>query len=198
MANKNTVLTLSWIVMIATLLVLIVALNKFGILTGFATDEASANLTIDEALSVAFTDDLCNFGSGSVNDDPENPDQSAIVYTNGTASENTTGWTGCDGLALKNDGNVVADIDLSPTSGDTTATAFIGTGGAWAITTVSTGCTGTAAADGAWVDFDGGVNLCTNMSLGGTSTIDFKLTIPEDALPTNSSTVITATASTVV
>lgn len=193
MKNEKLILTLSWIIVIVTLLLLIVTLNKFGVITGQATDTAAANLTINESASVAFTDDVCDFGSGQVIEDPENPDQAALVYSDGTATVNGTwGTSACDGLAIKNDGNVNVSVALSA---DGYASSLIGgTGSMLNMTAVPSACAGTSDTNESYTSWTASATICSNWAKAATADIDFILLIPEDADPATNGIVITATA----
>jgi len=205
MANKNTVLTLSWIVMIATLLVLIVALGKFGVFTGFATEgtNGTVNLSITEQASLRYTYDSCDFGAGSVNESA----LYAVAYSNGTTINGT--WdasTGCaNGLELQNDGDV--DLSVAVTS-SLTALEFIGGNQATPsiyvassdVTSVNCTVAGGGSLTTGYEDLSSAVTVCDNLTWfnetgpGASIRLDFELTIPEDATPsTAASTVITAT-----
>ena len=197
MEKGNTVLTLSWIILIATLLVLVVSLNKYGI-TGFSTstDNGTVNLTITAQASLRFVTSTCDFGSGNVDEEP----LFAILYSNDT-EVNGTGWAGCtDGLTLRNDGDVALTVTVSSSL---TAAQFIGGNQATPEIAVASsnstgGCSGTLLTG--FTDIAGSPNVCDNLGYknesgaGNMIRLDFKLTVPEDATPsaTAKSTVITA------
>lgn len=191
MKTSKLILTLSTIVLIIAVVMLVVTLNKYGVLTGRATDKGTANLTISAAASISFSDAVCDFGAGSVNETPT----FANIYTgNGTCINGS--WTGnaCDGLEITNDGNVNLTVTLA-SSGD--KDAFIGGTSPsfqWNVTD-GTDCVGVEGIT-SLTEITGTPNACTNLTQAGTLTIDFALTIPEDAEGTKG-TVITATGTAV-
>ena len=194
MKGEKSITMLSWIIAVVTLLVLVVSLNQYGI-TGFATDQGSANLTINTTASVAFYDDVCDFGSGAVEDNPEIPFDSATAWSNGTVIGAAAGsWNGCtDGLLITNDGNVNVSVNVSV---NTDSSSFIsGTGDSFKIKATTTACSGTAGTT-AYTEIvqDAQNSICTDWDLGENATIDFELVIPEDATPGTSNAIITATA----
>jgi hypothetical protein len=82
--------------------------NKF---TGFATDAGTVNLTVESVVSVNFTVDAINWGSGMVNAGQDN----ATLNTAGGATNVTNGnWTGnTAGFIIENIGNKNATINFS-------------------------------------------------------------------------------------
>ena len=185
MKSTKLILNLSIIVLLATLLVFIVTLNKYGVLTGKASDTGHANLTISEAASIAFTDATCDFGSGSVNEDPIY----AVIYTGNESTVNGT-WTACDGLTMTNEGNV--NLTVTVASSNAAADFIGGTGPSFKWIAADGGdCVGTAGLTGL-TEISGTPNVCDNLTQAGTIDLDFALLIPEDAVGTKG-TVITAT-----
>jgi hypothetical protein len=190
------ILTLSWIIVIATLLTLIVALNKFGVITGKDIDTGEANITVTSTAAVRFIDGVCNFGSGQVNEDIA----LANITTHNTNVDGGT-WTACDGLQFTNEGNVDVEANLSS---NTAAAGLIpeaaGTEAEfnWYVDN-STGCAGTSQIpNGTYVAIaaDANVTACSNITFSGTPTLDieFELKIPQDATPSGeSSATITLT-----
>lgn len=187
MKTTKLILNLSIIVLLATLLVFIVTLNKYGILTGQAVDTGTANLTISTAASISFTDAVCNFGSGAVDEAPTY----AVIYTgNDSVIDGTWSAGACDGLTMRNDGNVNLTVTLQSSQD---ASGFIGgTSPSFKWIAADGGdCVGTAGLTGL-TEVSGTPNVCDNLTQAGTIDLDFALTIPEDAVGTKG-TVITAT-----
>lgn len=196
MKREKLILTLSWIIVLVTLLSLIVTLNKFGVITGQATDTGTANLTINETASVAFTDDVCDFGSGQVTEDPEIPYDYAYVYSDGSATVSGTWSAGaCDGLQIQNDGNVNVTVNLSASG---YADTLIGGGTVNSsilnMTAVPSSCDGTSNTNESYSSWSSEVTICSDWPTDATADIDFILGIPEDADPASNGIVITATA----
>jgi len=189
MKGSKLLMVLAVLAVVVTLVTLVVTVNKFGI-TGKATDTGTANLTIDAAASISFTDDACDFGSGAVNEDPT----FAVVYTGNTSTDNGT-WTACDGLTMKNDGNVNLTVTVGS---DVSAATFIGgTGSSFQWIAADGGdCVGTAGLT-TLTEISGTPNVCNNLTQAGTIDLDFALVIPEDAPPGSTGAVITATGTAV-
>lgn len=188
MKTSKLILTLSAIILIVSLLLLIITLNKYGI-TGKATDTAYANLTIDTAASISFTDADCNFGSGSVDEVPT----FAVIYTGNETTVNGT-WTACDGLTMTNDGNVNLTVTVGS---DVAAADFIGgTSPSFQWIAADGGdCVGTAGLT-SLTEVSGTPSVCDNLTMAGTIDLDFALVIPENAVGTHGA-VITATGTAV-
>ncbi len=103
---------------------LIITINKIGdikILTGFATDTGTANLTIESLASINFTTDNIDWGSGIV-DTGE-----TLAYLDTKSNSVTHGnWTATGtGLILENIGNINVSLDIK--AGKTAATFLGGT-----------------------------------------------------------------------
>jgi len=197
MKSTNIILILSVIIVLTSLSLLLVTLEKYDI-TGFvttSTDTGTANFTIGEAASISFLDADCNFGGGSV----EEESTYAMVWSNGT-SQNTTGgdgvdWKDCDnGLNLSNMGNVDVSIALDSSLD---ADGFIGGNSPsfkWKSTNDSS-CMIAGAIDN-YAEVSAGASACGNLTMVGTLQIDFELKIPENAVGTKG-TVITATGTSI-
>ncbi len=199
MKSQKLILTLSWIIVITTLLTLIVVFNKFGVITGRATDTGEANLTINTSASISFVDNSVNWGSGSVDETPS----FAILDTNGTTAAGTAVINGSwnnetTGLMLRNDGNVNVSVDLVSSKD---AAAFIGgTNPAfkWAISNNETGSCAAGIANTGYTDVNTtapGTRICDDLQYADSNDeliIDLYVRVPEDALGTKGA-VITAT-----
>jgi Tfp pilus assembly protein PilX len=185
--SSKFILTISIILLLIIAITLIVTLNKYGVITGRASDEGAANLTISSQASISFTDAECNFQEGSVDEEPT----FALVNSSGSVI-NGTGWDDCtDGLNLSNDGNVNVSVTLS-SNGDDASTFITGTSPSFQIKAVSSSCDGTDSLEN-YTEVSGGAqNACTNWAAGESMQIDFNLTIPEDATGTHGA-LITAT-----
>jgi len=210
METDKTILTLSWLVMLATLIVLVVALGKFGVVTGFSTsnDTGDVNLSITAQASLRFTTSTCNFGSGSV----EEESIYATAWSNATSMNATVGvgdeFKGCStGLVVRNDGDVDLSVDVESSL---TAAEFIGGNretpaiNVKSSDTTAVNCTsGGGSLQTTYVTIAGGVTVCDNLdwknvsSEGGAVRIDFELIIPEDADPGDKGTIITATGTSI-
>ena len=197
--SSKLILTLSIILLIIIAVTFFLIFNKYGIMTGRVTDTGTANITINESASIIFTDDVCNFGGGYVNEIPT----FAIVYSNGTVV-NGTDWGGCtNGLTVTNIGNVNLTVDLNSTQN---ASGFIGGSEVrsfkWKAinSTGNNSCIGTSdITDYTEVDFTSPPTICSNLKWASgynSMQIDFQLTIPKDAVGTKG-TVITATGTAV-
>jgi hypothetical protein len=96
-----------------------------NLITGFATDTGTVNITVESAAAINFTLDVLNFGSGRVNlgstnatlDSSKNGASAASNVTNGNFSGNTAG------LLLENVGNVNVTLKLGFQKN---ATSFLG------------------------------------------------------------------------
>jgi len=199
--SSKTILVLSIILLLVIAITLIITLNKYGVLTGrttYSNDTATANLTISEQASLRFTTATCDFGSGSVDEEPTY----AIVYSNGTSTINGTWTPTCTGLVVQNDG----DVDLSVAFSSSAGTAEFITSSTdratpyfnWKSVNDTTckdvsGCITTFTE----ITADTPADACKNLTwaeesgAGGSLTLHFELYIPEDALGTKGA-VITA------
>ena len=194
--SSKLILTISVILLLIIAITLVVTLNKYGVITGRATDTGTANLTIEAEASISFSDADCDFGSGSVIEDAG----SAILYSNGSDNINGT-WTNqsCNGLTVQNDGNV--NVTLNLTSGKD-ADDFIGGAAAtnsfkWIMSEGEAGsCAGTFSVNDTFTEITiSPTVICTDFLYNDskdTINIDFELIIPEDALGTKG-VIITAT-----
>jgi hypothetical protein len=196
MKASKLILTLSWVIVITTLLTLIVTLNKFGVITGQATDTGEANLTIQEQASISFLVSQVNWGSGYVNEGAV----SGTLDTEGTTTDTTGFTTVSEGLVIQNDGNVNVTLNISSS---TNASTFIGGTNPdfeWkASDNESASCTGGIQNIGAYTNVPATLNqhvlVCNDLlysDSNDTIALDLKVVIPEDALGTKG-TVITAT-----
>lgn len=191
----NKVLTLSWIIALITLLALIATLNKFGVITGQATDTGEANLTIQAQASISFTTSQINFGTGFVNEDASYGN----LTTEGDLT-NTTSFTNVtQGLVLSNDGNVNVTVNLTSQK---IASAFIGgVAGpgplfAWkASENEANSCEGGIQNIASYTEVTAAsVRICDDLLYtadNDTLLIDLSIVVPEDALGTKGN-VITA------
>jgi len=103
-------------------IVIIISLVSFGIqLTGKATDDAVVNITILQTVSINFTIDNIDFGSGSVNLGSD----SATIDTLGNVVDGN--WTPVtQGFQVENIGSINLTLNLK--SGKNAATFLGGTG----------------------------------------------------------------------
>ena len=190
MKGSKLLTVLAVLVVLVTLVLLVVTVNKFGI-TGQATDTAYANLTIGSAASISFTDAVCTWTSGAVDEEPT----FALVYSGNASVVNGT-WTGsaCDGLEVTNDGNVNLTVTLSANNDSSNFIGGTSPSFQW-IAADGGDCVGTAGLT-TLTEVSGTPNICDNLTQSGTIAIDFALKIPEDAVGTKA-TLITATGTAV-
>lgn len=200
MKKSNLVLTLSWVIAILTLLILVVSMNKFGVLTGqsVSTDTAQANLSITSQAQLEFTVNSVDWGEGFVNESTV----FALLDTEGNVV-NGTNWNAVtQGLVLENKGNVNLTLNLSSSKN---ATEFIGTGLSttptfmWKFSDNESGaCAVTYSGGlGSYTDIatDGNVLVCSDFLWANdndTILLDLKVTIPTDAIGTKG-VILTAT-----
>jgi len=202
MKSTKLILTLSVIIVLTSLILLVITLNKYGV-TGFvttSTDTGTANLSINAQASLRFTEADCNFGGGSVGEDSTY----AMAWSNGT-TQNTTGGNGVDwkdctnGLTVRNDGDVELSVAIT-SSGD--KDSFIGgSSPSFKVKSTNTSTCKIAGVVDSYTEFTGSKNICGNLTYsgsgaGGTLQIDFELKIPENAVGTKG-TVITATGTSI-
>ena len=177
----------------------VIAVSLFFIgaeLTGFTTynDTATVNVTIDSSAGISFSTDVLDFGSGAVT-----PGESAVVDSEG----NDIGdfWSGTpptEPLVLDNIGNENLTLQLKTNN---TVADFIGGTGPLVQAKVTNKSTDDGACTGANAFDDyAEINTTLQTACGGVFAfetaydqidIDFKLTIPSNALGTKT-TLITA------
>jgi hypothetical protein len=92
-------------------------------LTGFATETATINLTVESAAVINFTTDNIDWGSGRVDNGEENATLNTAINNESNVSQGN--WTGnTAGLVLENIGN--RNVTLNLTAGVTGAAALLG------------------------------------------------------------------------
>lgn len=155
-------------------------------MTGFATTTGEINLTVEESISINFTTDSIEWGSGRVDDG----ETSATLNTAAGATNVSQGnWTGnTAGLVVENIGN--KDISINLTFGDDADTLLGGTSAinSYQINATDnqgTACTGGVVSAGQFIDADTTTRLvCANFSFVDSKDelrFDFKLVIPSDS-----------------
>lgn len=132
--KANALMVFAIIAVAFALFNLIITIDKVGEvtrLTGFApSDIGEANLTILTQVSIIFTKDSVQWGSGYFNSTqcPNLGDRAVLITDNGTGPSITCGvnWVADRGLNLSNVGNVKANITLRSSNNPT---GFIGSSG---------------------------------------------------------------------
>ncbi|GBE19426.1 MAG TPA: hypothetical protein ENG87_03070 [Candidatus Pacearchaeota archaeon] len=209
MKSTNLLMIVAVVAVSLAAINLIVTINKVGdiqALTGYATDTATANLTVQGAASITFVISNISWGSGYVN---ESPITFAVLDTVGNTINGTNWATVSTGLTLRNDGNNDVTINLSA---DKNSTQFIGgTAGngpifQWNVSNAeegscSNGGTNNATNITSFTDANITSQLaCWNLSNDAASDllrIDLRLEIPQDAAPGAKGVTITANATTI-
>ena len=206
--GKKFFLWLSIFLAFFSFLILLFSLNYAGVfnfLTGHATDTGTANLTIQSAASISFITNNINWGSGHVDEIPT----FAVLDTslNGEAGGVINGtWTNASGLVLQNDGN--SNVSLTIMTGKN-ATNFIGGASPTYKIRVrdneANSCYGIGTKNNYTLyDFTeadtSNQQACNYFRFEDSDDsviVDVQLHVPEDALPTAKSDIITATATVV-
>ncbi|MBS3083967.1 hypothetical protein J4423_04135, partial [Candidatus Pacearchaeota archaeon] len=160
----------------------------------------TANLTVESAITINFTTNQINWGSGRVN--AGSP--SATLNTEETGNVTNGNWTlqNAGGLRIQNIGNVNVTLNLSGTK---TAAQMIGgtsPGYNWQFSEVESGSC--LNASGSIQTFSSYYNVDTTTTLicgrfryvdsNDSLRIDFQLTVPSDSITGALGDVITATA----
>ncbi len=200
MAENNTVLVVAVLAVIASLAAAgfsYYAMSQGPKVLGFATntDSGVANLTVETAVEIEFSDDAIEWGSGRVayGQASATLDTSAGSVTNGN-------WTiENSGLVLDNVGNVNVSVDLAAVK---TAAVFLGGTSPdydWKVSETAGGEAGTCT--GMYVtgyeNTNSSARICDKMGyLTGANElrIDIKLVVPYDSNRGYLSDTITATA----
>ena len=190
---------MNFIIGILGLIIFIFLFNLGLRLTGYATttDTALINITVNPQVSINFTVDNINFGSGRVNIGEDN----ATINTLGNVARGN--WTPTfDRFMIENIGN--SNISLYLKSGKTAAGFLGGTNPVYQYNDSnfeSGSCTAGDIILGTWnnVNTSGdGDKICNifNYNLNTDSiTVDLRLTIPSDALLGAQTDTFTATGS---
>lgn len=177
---------------------LIITINKVGdieTLTGFATDNATVNLTVESTAVVNFTTDNINWGTGYVNE----TESSATLNSEGTMTG--TGWTVVtQSLILENIGSSDVEVNLSSSK---SAADFIGGTSPvfqWKVSEEEVGsCAGTLSL----TSYTGvtvapsNAGACTNLTAISTADeldIDIQVIVPADSASGAKGSIITAIA----
>ncbi len=193
--NKQTSKLLFYfaiVLLVVSLVVFFVNVNKFFKITGKAT--GTANLTIVSVVNINFTISNISFGSGSVTLGSNN----ATIDTLGNVINGN--WTPVtEGFILENLGN--NNVTLYLKSGKTAAQFLGGTGPSYQynVTNNETGSciNATGFSLGLWTDVNtsgDGDLICNPFGISANSiNIDLKLVIPSDARIGSQSDVFTAT-----
>ena len=180
------------------------AKSLFSTLSGYATSTGTANLSVESSVTINFTTNQINWGSGRVN--AGSP--SATLNTEETGNVTNGNWTlqNAGGLRIQNIGNLNATLNLSGTK---TAAQMIGGTSptySWNISNVEpSSCLNyTGGALGLDLNTFHDVNITVGTSFvcgrfqfidsADTIRIDFNLTIPSDSMTGALGDVITATA----
>lgn len=113
MKQNNLLLILAIVAVVVAMANAFIVLNKVNKLTGYATEEGYANLTVSSTVNINFSQDTVDWGEGVVDAGEEN----AILDTVGPTVERGN-WTttGVEPLILENIGNVNATIDMHTAS----------------------------------------------------------------------------------
>lgn len=176
---------------------LIITINKIGnakVLSGYATDTATANLTIQSNLEINFTTDNIDWGTGYVN----TTDPSCELSTYGNM--NCTGFaTVTNGLVLENIGNEDANLTMYASKD---ADSFIGAGAVfeWNVSEIEAGsCPDGVNMTELITANTTMVPVCDNFTFYDTDTlrVDLRIVIPENAPKTAKGVTITANAETI-
>lgn len=166
-------------------------------ITGFAgSDTGEASVEIVGAISINFSVNSTDFGSGAVNTSAPNPGY-ALLFTNGTVTYGN--WSSnTQFLVLENVGNLNVSFDLNATNG---ADGFIGGSGPLYQVKISNNesnsCNGTSNFTD-YHDINVSAQLgCSLFQFHDTKdelNLDIKLKIPSSATPGTKSSTIIATA----
>ncbi len=196
MESNNFILLLGIIAVIVAVFNMFVSLDRVGTITGYATDTATVNLTIESLTAINFTIDNLNFGSGQVAYGQANAtiNTASGTVTGGNWSANNTG------LTLENIGNT--NVTLAFKAGKTAAEFIGGTNPEyqWNFTNAEAGsCTVVNVTEGSFypVNTTADLNICNDFVYNNTKDklrIDFRIVIPSDAVPGAKGDLITATA----
>ncbi len=174
---------------------LIITLNTIKTLTGYATEEGSANLTIESSVDINFSVDSVNWGSGRITAG----ESSAILVSNGTVVNGN--WTVVeDGLRLQNLGNQNVTINLTAHKTDAEFIGGTNPEYQWNISNyIADSCTEFDVPLGDYWDVNktpAEPMVCDPLQFGSSNTveIDIRLYIPLDSSQGALSDYITATA----
>jgi len=167
-----------------------------GKMTGYVADTGTANLTVESQLSINFTTDTINWGSGRV----DYGETSATLDSEGTKINGN--WTAVTaGLVLENIGNVNVTVDLK-TGED--ASEFIGGTNPtyeWKVSNnESASCTDGNELMDSYTDVNkSDARFCgqfSSLEASNQLEININITIPEDSIRGALGDTITATATT--
>jgi len=180
------------------------AKSLFSTISGYATSTGTANLTVESAITINFTTNQINWGSGRVNAGSASAGLNTFELANVTNGNWTLQTAG--GLRIQNLGNINVTLNLTGTK--TAATMIGGTNPSylWNISNVEpSSCLNSTGGTGA-LDLNTfhAVNITSATSFvcgrfqfvdsADTIRIDFNLTIPSDSITGALGDVITATA----
>ncbi|HKL24202.1 MAG TPA: hypothetical protein VJ912_02620 [Candidatus Nanoarchaeia archaeon] len=113
MKQNNLLLILAIVAVVVAMANAFIALNKVNSLTGHATEEGYANLTVSSTVNINFSQDTVNWGEGIVDVGEDNATLDTVGPTV-TGGNWTT--TGVEPLILENIGNVNATINMRAAS----------------------------------------------------------------------------------
>ncbi|OIO80232.1 hypothetical protein AUJ84_04275 [Candidatus Pacearchaeota archaeon CG1_02_32_132] len=182
------------------------AINNFKNtwVTGFVSS-GQANLTIESAVSINFSNAIINWSSGRINGGQTR----AQLLTTHKGSVTNGNWTAQEGFILENIGNVNVTLDLKTNKNSTTLFGGTNPGYQWNVTANGTaadvggtcGNTTTLLNGGHELGYfypvnTSGMRFCAtfNFNTGlDILRIDFNMTIPEDATTGDLGDVVTAT-----
>ncbi len=185
--------------LVVSLFIFFVNVNKFFKITGKATGTGTANLTIESITNINFTTANINWGSGSVTAGQAN----ATLDTSAGANNVTRGnWTGnTAGLIIENIGNV--NVTLLIKSGVNASTLLGGTSPLYQFnfTNAEVGsCTFNVSTNATGTFYDASTTdrqVCNNFDIAQTNDtlrIDVRLAIPSNSKTGAIGDIITATA----
>jgi len=181
---------------------------KEFILTGFVTDTAQVNLTVESTVAINFTTDYINWSSGRVNLGATNA--TLNTANNGTPVLNGNWTNNTVGLILENIGNV--NVSLNFTFSKNASSLLGGTSPSYAFNITSNetnSCNFTTSAvnnhtfttatfQEVNATSNNGIYVCSNFSfsdLADVVKIDIRLFVPSDSKTGTLSDTITAIAS---
>ena len=168
----------------------LVDLVRPDLFTGYVTDGASINLTVDTSASLNLTTDEVSWGSGSVDAGETN----ATIDTEGNIVRGN--WTALsEGLVALNNGNVDIRLDLSSNKNSTEFLGGTNPSYKYKVTNVDSGaCTPPAEfVLGTYYEINStAVQVCSTFTKDKSVRIDFKLVIPSNSEAGILSSTITA------
>src|SRR6056297_1427939 len=120
MKQSNLLMILAVIAVLIAMANAFIVLNKVNKMTGYATEQGYANLTVSSTININFSTDTIDWGAGVVDTGEDNATLDTVGPTVTRGNWSTTGVTP---LVLENIGNVNATIDFSAASD---ASGFLG------------------------------------------------------------------------